>query len=41
MEGGNQGQSLNPAGYTINLRSWLLNDEQQFEEEQIIEHQLI
>ncbi|HEY6899511.1 MAG TPA: M67 family metallopeptidase [Puia sp.] len=25
---------------TINLRSWLLNDQQQFEEEQITEHQL-
>jgi len=41
LEGGNEGQTLNPAGYTINLRSWLLNDEQQFEEEKIIEHQLI
>jgi len=41
LEGGNQGQSLNPSGYTINLRSWLLNDDQQFEEEKIIEHQLI
>ena len=41
LEGGAEGQSLSPAGYSINLRSWLLNEEEQFEEEQIIEHQLI
>jgi proteasome lid subunit RPN8/RPN11 len=49
LEGGNQEHSSYPteqqspdaAGYTINLRSWLLNDDQQFEEEKIIEHQLI
>ncbi|MBS1603169.1 MAG: M67 family metallopeptidase [Bacteroidetes bacterium] len=41
LEGGNEGQTTGSAGYTINLRSWLLNDNQQFEEEKIIEHQLI
>src|SRR6201990_1814716 len=34
-----EGQALS-AGKTIHFRSWLLNDDQQFEEEKIIDYQL-